>query len=71
MRRISMAVLLETARHVTRGLEVVGPQCVQARTASRDQSTAAEADHDEYRSAIGGIDHTVGLRAAVAANVCG
>ena len=42
-----MAVLRETARHVTRGLGVVGPQCVQARTASRDRSTAAEADHDE------------------------
>ena len=30
MRRVSMAVLRETARHVTRGLDVVGPQCVQA-----------------------------------------
>ena len=61
MRCISMAVLRETARHVTRGLDVVGPQCVQqARTASRDQSTAAEADHDEGRHAIGSTDHTAG-----------
>ena len=59
MRRISMAVLRETARRVARGLDVVGPQCVQARTASRDQSTAAEADHDEGRHAIGSThDHT-------------
>jgi hypothetical protein len=28
MRRISMAVLRETARHVTRGLDVVGPGAV-------------------------------------------
>ena len=52
MRRISMAVLRETARHVTRGLDVVGPQCVQARIARRAQSSAAEADLDEFRAGI-------------------
>lgn len=69
MRRISMAVLRETARHVTRGLDVVGPQCVQARTASRDQSTAAEADHDEGRHAIGSTDHTAGLNATISGEI--
>ena len=52
MRRISMAVSRETARHVTRGLDVVGPQCVQARIARRAQSSAAEADLDEFRAGI-------------------
>ena len=33
MRRVSMVVLRETARHITRGLEIVGPQCVQERAA--------------------------------------
>ena len=44
MRRISMAVLRETARHVMRGLDIAGPRGVQARIARRDQSSAAEAD---------------------------
>ena len=48
MRRVSMAVLRETARHITRGLEIVGPQCVQKRVARR----AAEADMDEFRAGI-------------------
>ena len=52
MRRVRMAVLRETARHVTRGLDVVGPQCVQARIARRAQSSAAEADLDEFRAGI-------------------
>ena len=52
MRRVSMAVLRETARHVTRGLDVVGPQCVQARIARRAQSSATEADLDEFRAGI-------------------
>ena len=47
-----MAVLRETARHVTRGLDVVGPQCVQARIPRRAQSSAAEADLDEFRAGI-------------------
>ena len=70
MRRISTAVLLETARHViVRGLDVVGPRCVQARIARRDQSSAAEADHGEGRFAIGSTDHTVGLRAAISGEI--
>ena len=69
MRRISMAVLRETARHVMRGLDVVGPRCVQARIARRDQYTAAEADHDEGRHAIGSTDHTAGLHAAISGEI--
>ena len=38
MRRISMAVLRETARHVTRGLDVVGPQCVPRRASRAGRS---------------------------------
>ena len=52
MRRISMVVLRETARHITRGLEIVGPQCVQKRAARRMLSSAAEADMDEFRAGI-------------------
>ena len=52
MRRVSMAVLRETARHITRGLEIVGPQCVQKRVARRARSSAAEADMDEFRAGI-------------------
>ena len=42
----------ETARHITRGLEIVGPQCVQERAARRMRSSAAEADMDEFRAGI-------------------
>ena len=52
MRRVSMVVLRETARHITRGLEIVGPQCVQERAARRMKSSAAEADMDEFRAGI-------------------
>ena len=52
MRRVSMVVLRETARHITRGLEIVGPRCVQERTARRARSSAAEADMDEFRAGI-------------------
>ena len=45
------------------------PQCMQARTASRDQSTAAEADHDEGRHAIGSTDHTAGLNATISGEI--
>ena len=58
MRRVSMAVLRETARHITRGLEIVGPQCVQKRVARRARSSAAEADMDEFRA---GIHHDRGF----------
>ena len=51
MRRVSMVVLRETARHITRGLDIVGPQCVQKRAARRMQSSA-EADMDEFRAGI-------------------
>ena len=52
IRRVSMVVLRETARHSTRGLEIVGPQCVQERAARRARSSAAEADMDEFRAGI-------------------
>ena len=49
MRRISMVVLRATARHVLRGLDIIGPQCVHARNARRDRSNAEQADYDEFR----------------------
>ena len=42
----------KSLRHITRGLEIVGPQCVQVRAARRMQSSAAEADMDEFRAGI-------------------
>ena len=42
-------VLRETARHITRGLEIVGPQCMQERAVRRMR---AEADMDEFRAGI-------------------
>ena len=48
----------ETARHITRGLEIVGPQCVQKRVARRARSSEAEADMDEFRA---GIHHDRGF----------
>ena len=47
-----MVVLRETARHITRGLEIVGAQCVQTRAARRVRPSAAEADTDEFRAGI-------------------
>ena len=50
MRRISMAVLKATARHVLRGLEIIVPQAMHTHTARRSRSMAArEADCDEFR----------------------
>ena len=49
MRRISMVVLRATARHVLRGLDIIGPQCVHARNTRRDRSNAEQADYDEFR----------------------
>ena len=40
----------EPARHITRGLEIAGPQCVQKRVARRARSSAAEADMDQFRA---------------------
>ena len=47
-----MVVLRETARHMTRGLEIVGPQCVRKRAVRHMRSSAAEADMDEFRAGI-------------------
>ena len=52
MRRFSMVALRETVRHITWGLETVGPQCVRKRAARRMRSSAAEADMDEFRAGI-------------------
>ena len=52
IRRVSMVVLRETARHVVRGLATVGPQSVLANIAARAKTTAAEADLDEFRAGI-------------------
>ena len=49
-----MVVLREMARHITRGLEIVGPQRVQKRAARRMLSSAAEAGMDEFRAGIWG-----------------
>jgi hypothetical protein len=61
MRRISMAVLKATARHVLRGLEIIVPQAMHTHTARRSRSMAArEADFDEHRfdaRAHGGDGH--------------
>ena len=69
MRRISMVVLRETARHITRGLEIVGPQCVQKRAARRMLSSAAEADMDEFRAGIHN-DRSAVTSAAVLGRAC-
>ena len=42
----------KTARHITRGFEIVGPRCIQKRAARRMLSSAAEADMDEFRAGI-------------------
>ena len=44
-----MVVLRATARHVLRGLDIIGPQCVHARNTRRDRSNAEQADYDEFR----------------------
>ena len=52
MRRVSMAVLSATARHVLRGLDIIGPQAMHTHVARRARSSAAAAaDHDEFRYA--------------------
>ena len=63
MRRISMAVLKTTARHVLHGLEMIVPQAMHTHAERRMRSAAArEADFDEHRAEVrsfgcGGHDH--------------
>ena len=63
MRRISMAVLKATARHVLHGLEMIVPQAMHTHAQRRARSAAArEADFDEHRAEVrsfgcGGHDH--------------
>ena len=53
MRRVGMAILKATARHVLRGLEIIVPQAMHTHTARRARSEAArEADFDEFRHDI-------------------
>ena len=50
-RRISMAVLRATARHVLRGLDIIGPKAMHTHIARRERAEAAkEFDHDEFRT---------------------
>ena len=58
MRRVSMAVLKSTARHVLRGLEIIVPAAMHTHTTRRARSAAArEADHDEMRYDLRGAGH--------------
>ena len=45
MRRLSMVALRSTARHVLRGLAVVGPPCIHQHNA---RETARRAHHDAF-----------------------
>ena len=40
MRRLSMVALRATARHVLRGLQIVGPSCIHQHTARRTAQAA-------------------------------
>ena len=45
MRRLSMVALRSTARHVLRGLSIVGPPCIYEHNA---RETARRAHHDAF-----------------------
>jgi hypothetical protein len=49
MRRISMAILRATAQHLLSGLDIIGPHSIYASEELRRQTSASEAEHDEYR----------------------
>ena len=58
MRRVSMAVLKSTARHMLRGLEIIVPAAMHTHAMRRARSAAArEADHDEMRYDLRGAGH--------------
>ena len=58
MRRVSMAVLKSTARHVLRGLKIIVPAAMHTHTTRRAPSAAArEADHDEMWYDLRGARH--------------
>jgi hypothetical protein len=56
MRRISMAILLATAQHLLSGLDIVGPHSIYASEELRRQTSASEAEHDEYRGGAMAFD---------------
>ena len=50
MRRISMAILRATAQHLLSGLDIIGSHSIYyASEKLRRQTSASEAEHDEYR----------------------
>ena len=58
MRRVSMAVLKSTARHVLRGLEIIVPAAMHTHTTRRARPAAARgAGHDEMRYDLRGAGY--------------
>ena len=58
MRRVSMAVLKSTARHVLRGPKIIVPAAMRTHTTRRARSAAArEAGHDEMQYDLRGAGH--------------
>ena len=56
MRRISMAILKATARHLLRGREIIVPQAMHTHVARRARSVAArEAGFGENRADVRGF----------------
>ena len=56
MRRISMAILRATAQHLLSGLDIIGPHSIYASEELRRQTSASEAEHDEYRGGAMAVD---------------
>ena len=56
MRRISMAILRATAQHLLSGLDIIGPNSIYASEERRRQTSASEAEHDEYRGGAMAFD---------------
>jgi len=56
MRRISMAILRATAQHLLSGLDIIGPHSIYASEELRRQTSASEAEHDEYRGGAMAFD---------------
>ena len=59
MRRISMAILRATAQHLLSGLDIIGPNSIYASEERRRQTSASEAEHDEYRGGAMAYDDSI------------
>ena len=74
MRRLSMVALRSTARHVLRGLAIVGPPCIHEHNA---RETARRAHHDAFGSLAmivvprGAAPPRAGARAPAGPAACG